>query len=209
MCPFRFYLEKGGARAESWRYTVAKQISYRLGDPLDAGEIWDEVRLLQNDIDSSAFSTLIDSVRLCSLNREWRRYRDADVAVRSETHHIHGIVDKIFSDAPLFAVTRPTPAPSRGIYTADRLRVAGYAICLEEMLGIPVPGGMVEYVHSGIARICSLEPIDKRRFLRALHEARRITSGELPRKPLRPPCENCPQNGRCDPGGGKRLSDLL
>lgn len=209
VCPFRFYLERGVKRMESWRYTVAKQISYRLGDSLDADEIWTEVGLLRKDADSSVFPLLAESVRLCGMNPGWRRYREADVAVRSETHRIHGIVDKIFFEEPLFAVTRPTPAPVRGVYTADRLRVAGYAICLEEMLGTTVPGGTVEYVHSGIERVCTLEPIDKRKFLRALHEARRITNGELPRKPLRPPCSTCPQGDRCDPEGGTRLSDRM
>ncbi|NYT08200.1 MAG: Dna2/Cas4 domain-containing protein [Methanomicrobiales archaeon] len=209
ICPVRFHLEKGTGRTESWRYTAAKQISYRLGDPLDAEEIWAEVRLLQKDVDSSAFTDFAGSVRLCGSTTGWRRYREADVAVRSETHRIHGIVDKVFFDEPFFAVTRPTPAPTRGVYHADRLRVAGYAICLEEMLGIEIAGGMVEYIHSGIGRVCTLEPIDKRRFFRALQEARRITKGELPKKPLRPPCGTCPHGDRCDPTGGTRLSDLL
>jgi len=194
---------------ESWRYNVAKQISYRLGDALDADEIWTDVHLLQKDIDSSAFPLLTESVRLCRNNPGWRRYREVDIAVRSEPHRIHGIVDKVFDDEPFFAVTRPTPAPSRGVYTGDRLRVAGYAICLEEMLGTAIPRGIIEYIHSGIERVCTIEPIDKRKFLRALYEARRITNGELPRKPLRPPCNYCPQSDRCDPAGGKRLSDLL
>jgi CRISPR-associated exonuclease Cas4 len=209
MCPFRFYLEKGQGRTESWRYSVAKQISYRLGDTLDIDEIWKDLRLLQKDIDSSVLPTLTESVRLCSNNPGWRTYREADVAVRSESYRIHGMVDKVFDDEPFFAVTRPTPAPSRGVYTTDRLRVAGYAICLEEMLGTAIPRGTVEYIHSGIERVCTIEPIDKRKFLRALYEARRITKGELPRKPLRPPCTSCPHGERCDPAGGKRLSDLL
>lgn len=208
-CPVRFFLEKGQGRMESWRYTVAKQISYRLGDALDADEIWDDVCLLQKEIDSSAYPLLTESVRLCRNTPGWRTYRESDVAVRSESYRIHGIVDKVFDDEPFFAVTRPSPAPSRGIYTADRLRIAGYAICLGEMLGIDVQGGMVEYIHSGIERVCTIEPIDKRKFLRALYEARRITGGELPRKPLRPPCDHCPETDRCDPAGGKRLSDLL
>ncbi|NYT17253.1 MAG: hypothetical protein GKC06_04505 [Methanomicrobiales archaeon] len=186
MCPLRFFLDKGQARTESWRYSVAKQISYRLGDLLDTDEIWEDIRLLQKDIDGSVFPVLTESVRLCNNNPGWRIYREADVAVRSGSHRIHGIVDKVFDDEPFFAVTRPTPAPSRG-----------------------VSRGTVEYIHSGIERVCTIEPIDKRKFLRALYEARRITNGELPRKPLRPPCTSCPHSDRCDPAGGKRLSDLL
>jgi len=208
-CPYRFYLDKGRERLESWRYTAAKQISYRLGDTLDAAEIWDEICFIQKDIDNSAFPILTESVRLCKSNPTWRTYRDADVAVRSDRYHLHGIVDKLFFDSPLFAVTRPTAAPSRGIYTADRLRVAGYAICLEEMLGTAVSEGIVEYIHSGIGRVCTIEPLDKRKFLRALQEARRITNGELPRRPLHPPCESCRHAERCNPAGGQRLSDLF
>jgi CRISPR-associated exonuclease Cas4 len=209
MCPVRFYLGKGKDRMESLRYTVAKQISYRLGDALDADEIWDDVRLLRKEIDSSVYPLLTESVRLCRNTPGWRTYRQSDVAVRSESFRIHGIVDKVFDDEPFFAVTRPAPAPPRGVYNADRLRVTGYALCLEEMLGTDVWGGTVEYIHSGIERVCTIEPIDKRKFLRALYEARRITNGELPRKPLRPPCDHCPETDRCGPAEGKRLSDLL
>jgi CRISPR-associated exonuclease Cas4 len=194
---------------ESLRYTVAKQISYRLGDALDTDEIWADICLLHKEIDSSVYPLFTESVRLCGNTPGWRRYRESDVAVRSESFRIHGIVDKVFDDEPFFAVTRPSPAPSRGVYTADRLRVTGYALCLEEMLGTDVHGGSVEYIHSGIERVCTIEPIDKRKFLRALYESRRITCGELPRKPLRPPCDRCPETDRCDPAGGKRLSDLL
>ncbi len=141
--------------------------------------------------------------------QDWRKCCDSDVKVYSAKYHMHGIVDKIFDDEPFFSIIRPSHAPPSGIYSSDRLRIAAYTACLQEMLGKDIEGGSVEYIPSGITRFCRVEPLDKRRLLRALYETKRIRSGEVPRRPLRPPCERCPEKGRCGPGEGMRLSDLL
>lgn len=208
-CPIRFYLERTHKKTESWRYAIAKQISYRLGSALEEDELWDEVCLIHKELDDSAKAFFIESVRICRNNPAWKNYREADLMVRSTRYHFHGIIDKLFDEEPSFSITRPTPAPSRGIYSADRIRITGYCICLEEMFGRPVGSGSLEYIPSGIERICTVEPIDKRKFLRALFEARRIQNGESPRKPLNPSCRYCPQNDLCGQEGGTRLSDLL
>lgn len=208
-CPIRFYLEKENKKKESWRYAIAKQISYHLGSALDEDEIWDEVCLIQKDMEDSAKSFFTESVHICRNNPAWRTCREADLRVQSARFHIHGVIDKLFDGEPSFSITRPTLAPSKGIYTADRIRITGYCICLEEMFDMPVESGAIEYIPSGTERVCTVQPIDKRRFLRALYEARRIQQGEVPRKPLNPPCRYCPQNDRCDLEGGTRLSDLI
>lgn len=208
-CPLRLYYDQRQKLHETPRYTIAKQISYHLGTAADPAEVWGEVCHVQGESDPAMRDFFEDCFRVCRRNPAWRSPRDTDLPVRSAAYHIHGIVDKIFDGEPVFSIVRSTKAPETGVYQSDRIRIAAYAACLEEMLGTPVEGGDVEYIPSGISRFCRVAPIDKRRFLRALHEARRISSGELPRKPLRPPCEHCSHNGHCVPGGGTRLSDIL
>jgi CRISPR-associated exonuclease Cas4 len=209
VCPIRFFLGQKGTAPESPRYTVAKQISYHLGTDMSEEEIWEEILLIQKENSQEIRDYFEECMKICQNNPGWRRCSDSDVKVNSATYHIHGIVDKIFDDKPVFSIIRPSHAPPSGIYTSDRLRVAAYTACLDEMLGEEIDGGCVEYIPSGITRFCKVEPIDKRRFLRALHETRRIRNGGMPRRPLRPPCGNCPENGRCSPDDGRRLSDLL
>ena len=208
-CPLRLYYEQRQEWPETPRYTIAKQISYHLGKTPDPTEVWDEVCHVQGACDHSLREFFDECFRVCRNNPEWRIPRDTDVFVHSATHHIHGVIDKLFDEDPVFSIVRSAKAPKVGVYPSDRIRIACYTACLQEMLGIAVTGGSLEYIPSGISRFCRVAPIDKRRFLRALHEARRIRNGELPRRPLRPPCEHCPQNGRCTPGGGTRLSDIL
>jgi len=208
-CPLRLYYQQWQERPESLRYTIAKQIAYHLDKDSDPGEVWDEVCHVQSIPDQTMRDFFLDCFRICRNNPEWRSPREIDVAVHSATHHIHGIVDKLFDEDPIFSVVRSAKAPAAGVYQSDRIRIAAYTVCIQEMLGRPVSGGSVEYIPSGISRFCKVAPIDKRRFLHALHEARRIRNGALPRRPLHPPCEHCPENSRCIPGGGMRLSDIL
>jgi CRISPR-associated exonuclease Cas4 len=209
VCPVRFFLLQKTRASESPRYTVAKQISYHLGTDMDKEEIWDEISLIQKENSHENRDFFEECIRICRHNPGWRNYCDSDVKVHSSKYHLHGIVDKIFDDAPVFSIIRPSQAPPSGIYSSDRLRIAAYTACLQEMLGSDIEGGSVEYIPSGITRFCRVEPLDKRRFLRALYETRRIRNGEMPRRPLRPPCEKCPEKGRCTPGEGIRLSDLF
>lgn len=209
VCPVRFFLGQKTRTSEAPRYTVAKQISYHLGMDMNKDEIWEEISLIQGENISEAREFFEECVRICHNNQGWRKFCDSDVKVYSAKYHIHGVVDKLFDDEPVFSIIRPSQAPSSGIYTSDRLRIAAYTACLQEMLGKDIDGGSVEYIPSGITRFCKVEPLDKRRLLRALHEARRIRNGKVPRRPLRPPCENCPKKGSCGPEEGMRLSDLL
>ena len=209
ICPVRFFLGRKSGIAESPRYTVAKQVSYYLGTDTDREEIWSEIMLIQREKIPDGREFFDECIMACSVQKNWRICSDSDVPVHSAQYQIHGIVDKLFDEAPFFSIVRPSRAPSSGIYRADRIRIAAYTTCLQEMFGKEIEGGEVEYIPSGITRFCRVEPLDKRRFLRALHEARRIKKGETPRRPRNPPCERCPEKGRCGPEHGVRLSDLF
>lgn len=209
-CPVRFFLEKDSKdRMASYRYSLAKQVSYHLGGELDEDQIWDEACLVDDNPDLSLRPFLSEMVRLCRDRGGFRQARDVDVSVRSKKYRISGIVDRIFEDEPYFSVVRSSTAPSHGVYAADRLRICGFAICLSDQLGDHLQGGEIEYVPSGISRRVIVEPRDKRRFLYALNEARRIVKGGLPRRPLHPPCEYCPLSDACEGTDGTRLSDIL
>jgi hypothetical protein len=208
-CPIRYALGKKEKNPESWRYTLTKQLSLHLGEELDAKTVWEEACLVNDNPDPSQKPFLSEMVRLCGGKNDWRAATATDVPVRSGSYGIHGTVDRIFENEPYFAIVRSSTAPAHGVYTADRLRVTGYTICLREMLGDHVKGGTIEYLPSGASRLVIVEPRDKRRFLQALSETRRIEEGGLPRRPFRPPCSHCPYEGDCEDTEGTRLSELL
>jgi len=206
-CPVRFYLERDSQHAESPRYTVCKQISSHLGAPLDADRIWDEIRTVSPGIEPAMRLFLDDCVERCR-DGSWPRPAEVDVAVFSGHLGIRGRVDKIFEDAPYFAITRSSDAPPVGVLGADRIRVAAYAACLAETLGVEAESGLVEYIPSGALRTCTIQPGDRRGMLRAMTAARRVLSGSIPRKPHRAPCPGCMQRERCT-SPGTPLSGLL
>ena len=206
-CPVRFSLERNLEVRESPRYTIAKQVSLHLGGDLDPGGIWEEVRAILPEIDPVHRAYLDTSVGRCRAGT-WRIPSEVEVPVRSDRFGIRGLVDKVFDEEPSFAVTRPTESPATGVSGADRIRVAAYALCLRESLGIPSLQGAVEYIPSGEIRVCTPQPRDRRSVIRAADAVRRIRAGLIPRRPLSAPCRGCRHRERCH-AGGKRLSDLL
>ncbi|HUU74685.1 MAG TPA: Dna2/Cas4 domain-containing protein [Methanoregulaceae archaeon] len=208
ICPLLFYLDHKDEQMNSSRYEICKQISYHLGDRLDTAVIWEELKAVHPDMDDSNLPYLEQCLDMCRDYKGWRSIIETDLAVKSNKFGIYGVVDKVFEDSPRFSIVRSVRAPPAGIYVQDRLRVFGYILCLQEMTGEDIQGGAVEYIPSGISRPCIPQPIDKRRFLRALDQAREVSNGKIPKKPISPPCDNCRVAGRCIPGG-KRLSDLF
>jgi CRISPR-associated exonuclease Cas4 len=206
-CPVRLYLEKSRAGGESPRYTISKQVSYHLGKPLQPESLWEEIVSVQPDMDAEMRQFLDACVGACR-ERTWRRPVQTDVQVRSERLGIRGIVDKIFEEEPYFAITRSSGAPVAGAYVGDRIRIACYALCIRESLGLPAESGYIEYIPSGENRLCHPEPRDRRAMFTGIRSAQKVLSGEVPRKPLRAPCTSCPYEGDCTPGA-KRLSDLM
>ena len=206
-CPVRFSLERKLEIQESPRYTIAKQVSSHLGRGLDADAIWEEVEAILPEIDP-AFRTYLDaSVERCRAGA-WRIPAETEVPVRSDRFGIRGLVDKIFDEEPSFAITRPTESPAIGVPMADRIRVAAYALCLRETLGINPGQGAVEYIPSGEIRICTPQPRDRRAVIRAAEEVRHIREGRIPKRPLSAPCTGCPYKERCH-AGGRPLADLF
>ena len=206
-CPVRFSLERTLEVRESPRYTIAKQVSLHLGGDLDADEIWGEVEAILPGIDPGCRTYLTTSVERCRVGA-WRIPAETEVPVRSDRFGIRGLVDKIFDEEPSFAITRPTESPAAGVSAADRIRVAAYALCARESLGIPSSRGAVEYIPSGEVRVCTPQPRDRRAVIRAAAAVRGIREGHIPKRPLSAPCSGCPHRERCH-AGGKRLSDLL
>jgi CRISPR-associated exonuclease Cas4 len=206
-CPVRFSLERKPWPGESPRYTIAKQVSSHLGGELDVEEIWEEVGAILPGIDPALRQFLDAAVTRCRAGT-WRIPAETEVPVRSDRFGIRGLVDKVFPEEPSFAITRPTEAPALGVSGADRIRVAAYALCVRETLGLPSVQGAVEYIPSGEARACTPQPRDRRAVIRAAEAVRRIRGGQIPRRPVSAPCAGCPYRERCQPGG-TRLSDLF
>jgi len=206
-CPVRFSLERKLEIQESPRYTIAKQVSSHLGKDLDADAIWEEVEAILPEIDP-VFRTYLDaSVERCR-SGAWRIPAETEVPVRSDRFGIRGLVDKIFDEEPSFAITRPTESPAIGVAMADRIRVAAYALCLRETLGINPGQGALEYIPSGEIRVCTPQPRDRRAVIRAAEAVRHIREGRIPKRPLRAPCAGCLFREKCH-ADGRPLSDLL
>jgi CRISPR-associated exonuclease Cas4 len=212
VCPLRLYYGKNSDELPDSlqypRYAVCKQISYHLGAPLDRDQIWDECLSIYPGINPSLQAFLDECISYCELST-WRVSTDTDVMVSSQRFGIFGSIDRLFDSPPYFSLVRASHAPrTGGIYRDDRLRVLCYALCLEEQLGMPVSGGIVEYIPDGIQRAYLIQPRDRRALFPARKKAQEIISGTIPQKPLNAPCTRCMFIDRCRPGV-RRLSDLM
>lgn len=206
VCPRRYYFERSEEREESPRYTVCKQVSSHLGEPLEPERIWQEVLCVLPTVPADTRDLLDECIDACA-GQTWRIPAQFDLVVESERLGIRGRVDKVFEDGT-FAIARSSTAPRAGVYGTDRVRIACYVACLQETLGGEIGGGYVEYVPSGICRFITPQPRDRREMLKAIGLAKRVVAGEIPKRPLQAPCEGCPHLDRCT-AVGRRLSDLL
>jgi CRISPR-associated exonuclease Cas4 len=209
-CPVRFSLEKDEEIREPGRYVICKQLSYHLPGVVDPDQVWEEVLLVMPTIDPSMRGFLQDCIEACA-GTVWRKPVQTDVPVKSGRYGIAGRVDKLFEDPVSFAIVRAGRAPPLGVYPADRLRIAAYALCLGETLGRDIGGGSLEYIPGGETRLCNPQPRDRRALMTALKTARRIIEGEIPAKPVDATrCLHCPHGERCaGDSRARRLSDLL
>lgn len=206
-CPVRFYYERNDPFFESDRYAICKQLSYHLGDPLDADVIWAETLVVRPKIDPSFREFLDSCITVCNRNH-WLPADETDVRVFSEKRGIAGMIDRILPDGS-FSVIRSAGALPFGTYAADRLRVAAIALCLGEMTGEEVKGGHVEYIPGGVSRYHTVQPRDLRQLISTLHKIRSIHDGDLPQHPLNAPCVRCKYLEKCESSRGHRLSRLL
>lgn len=188
VCPMQLYLEKSKPQnfSEPVNYSIAKQIALHLGEELDEEKIWNEFLEIfpsENSDAEKIFHEIIFSAKKIS----WKKSERLDVSVTSERYKIFGRVDRMFSDG--FSIVKAGAAPTHGIFSADRLRMTAYTICLEEMK-LPA-NGIVEYLGSGTIRNFSMTPSDKRAFQYALKTCEKILRGEIPQKTEGAHCARC------------------
>ncbi len=206
-CPVRYYYERNELFAESDRYAVCKQLSYHLGDPLDAEVIWAEVMVVRPAINPEMRAFLDLCITACNKG-VWQPAEETDVRVHSEKQGITGMIDRILPDGS-FSIVRAAGAMPFGTYAADRMRLAAIALCMKEMTGEEVEGGHIEYVPDGVSRFHTIQPRDRRQLIATLHKIRSIHDGQLPAHPLNAPCARCNYREKCESARGHRLSDLL
>lgn len=206
-CPVRYHYERNDPVRESDRYTICKQVSYHLGNPLNADAIWSEVLAVSPATDPALREFLDICIASCNKS-EWKPAIQTDVRVISEKHGMAGMADRITEDGT-FSVIRAAGAMPFGTYAADRMRVAAISFCLEEMTGKEVIGGNVEHIPDGVSRFHTVQPRDRRQVIATLHKIRSIHDGEMPDRPLNAPCNRCKYREKCEGAGGHRLSELL
>jgi CRISPR-associated exonuclease Cas4 len=204
-CPVRVFFNRSNPWVEPSEYTICKQISYHLGGCIERDEIWQEICRVAPGIDPSYRSYYDTCVDHCC-NKEWRVASEHDLFVTSDRFGICGTIDRIYTDAPFFSITRSVKPPVLGIYPGDRMRVLGYALCLSELSGMELRGASIDYIPGGISRYYEIQPRDMRRFYTIRKVLANMNAGSVPKKPLNAPCDACYYQGRCDPGP-TRLSD--
>lgn len=205
-CPLRYWHDLQRPPRESARYAIAKQIAVHLGPGLDADRVWEEVVTVLPGVAPADRALLDEWVAACRANR-WPRLELRDRSVRSKRLGLVGQVDWVAPDLASCAVVRASTAPSFGVTSADRLRAAAYALCLEEERGRPLDEVALLYVPSGALRRYVPQPRDRRAVLRALAAARRVQEGRVPPKPPEAPCDRCPHEQTC--GGGARSGTAI
>lgn len=203
-CPLRLYHLQGLDQPPSARYVIAKEIACHRGASTDPDLLWKEVQAVMPEIDPAMKIFLSTSLLACR-TMVWPPFTEQDVPVRSEKHRILGTVDLAGGPHGLFGVIRSSSAPNEGIYTTDRIRVTAYALCLEELYHMPIREGVVVYLPDGVIRTCPISPRDRRAALTGRDTAARGISGEVPKRPLNPPCTNCPVADRCRQGASSRF----
>ena len=188
ICPMKLYLVKSAEKKfnEPVSYTVAKLVSYHLGEPLFTDDIWEELEaILPNN--NEAQRILEQMLEVCG-KITWRHADQYDMPVFSEKYGIYGRIDRYFDDS--FSVVKSGAAPTHGVYFSDRLRSVCYSLCLEEMFGKSYYG-RVEYLGSGTIRSVVVEPQDRRTFVLALRIAKKTLSGEIPKVARGQNCNWC------------------
>lgn len=206
-CPVRVFFDRAVPWAEPPEYTICKQISYHLGGLIDKQAVWDEISRVCTGIEPSYETYCSSMIDRCSFS-EWRTASEHDIFVKSDKFGICGTIDRLFTEKPYFSIVRAVNPPVSGIYSTDRLRVLGYALCLSELIGEEIKGAYVDYIPGGISRYYEIQPRDMRKFYSIRKLLLNMNTGLAPKKPLHAPCNNCPYKLRCDPGP-TRLSDLF
>jgi CRISPR-associated exonuclease Cas4 len=132
---------------------------------------------------------------------------EVEVDLRSDRLGLSGRLDRIVSRAggcgpggriSIPSIIKTDNPPERGVWRSDRLRLAGYAILLEDELKGKVDSGIVEYPRAGEVREVEIRSSDRRRVLRIRDRVRLINGGKLPDRPREAPCDRCPVLETCE-----------
>jgi len=132
---------------------------------------------------------------------------EVEVDLRSDRLGLSGRLDRIVSRAGdggpkerdiIPSLIKTDNPPETGVWRSDRLRLAGYAILLEDELKRRVDRGIVEYPRAGEVREVEIRSSDRRRVLRIRDRVRLINGGKLPDRPREAPCERCPVLETCE-----------
>lgn len=132
---------------------------------------------------------------------------DVEVDLRSDRLGLSGRVDRVISrggrdgakgEALIPSMIKTDRPPQTGVWRSDRLRLAGYAILLEDRMNRRVDRGLVEYPWAGEVREVELRSSDRRRVLRIRDRVRAINGGKLPDRPRDAPCTGCPVLDSCE-----------
>lgn len=86
-------------------------------------------------------------------------------------------------------------------HDADRLQLTAQAVCLEEMLGVPVEQGALFYGAQRRREEVALDPALRRALAQTVEQIRAmLASGKTPPPSPGPYCRNCSLRDRCLPG---------
>ncbi|MCS7064308.1 MAG: CRISPR-associated protein Cas4 [Methylacidiphilales bacterium] len=82
----------------------------------------------------------------------------------------------------------------------DRVQLCAQALCLEEMLGIPIPEGMIYHAKSHQRSLVSLDPTLRSDTLQAIDALKKmLDERRIPPAKIRPQCDGCSLRNICLP----------
>jgi len=126
--------------------------------------------------------------------------------LRSERHKLVGRADVVvFHDDPIYPSTgRPFPVEykrgARNTFRHAELQLCGQALCLEEMLGVPVPAGAIFYGASRRRReVPFTESLRADTIRMAAEILAMLASGRTPPSESGAKCEECSLKDLCLP----------
>jgi CRISPR-associated exonuclease Cas4 len=121
---------------------------------------------------------------------------------RADLVEFHRASDCWARSAPVVEVPLPVEYKRgrRRRWDNDEVQLCAQGLCLEEMLGVPVPEGAIFHAQSQKRRIVAFSP-DLRATTQAtvtrLHHL--LATGEVPRVEPKPQCRGCSLRGHCLP----------
>ncbi|MHC1631331.1 MAG: CRISPR-associated protein Cas4 [Methanotrichaceae archaeon] len=123
---------------------------------------------------------------------------ETEVDLRSNRLGLSGRLDRLVTKNRLTpSIIRTGSPPENGVWRNDRIRLAGYALLLEEIHDLNVDQGFVEYFQVSEIRSIEIRSVDRRRVLRIRDRIKQIKDGRLPDRPKGAPCQQCPMAEEC------------